>query len=137
MVLNDDIVPARPKWGTGKCRSGGVVIQFVRIKKFAGASRRPIRVLVVLLSSETGACLVNEALCHNSSSFPVPQTTPPITEARSIHVRGRSIQLVGSTPAPSLTVGAAGAGSSVPRVPVVLLTLLRLVRISARPRPQP
>jgi len=118
MVLNDDIVPARPKCGTGKCQSGGVVIQFVRIKKFETDSR------VGRFVMEGGVCLVNEALRHDSSSFPVPQTTPPVTEAGSVQVGKGSIQFIGSAPAPSLTVGAAGAGSSVPRVPVAFLTLV-------------
>lgn len=44
IVPNDVIVLARPMWGQGKCKSGGVVIQINGIKKIVSLTQRRFRV---------------------------------------------------------------------------------------------
>jgi hypothetical protein len=77
--------------------------------------------------------LVSKTLHRNSSSFPVPQTTPPAAKAGTIAIGRSSVQFMGSPPAPSFTIDTNVVGRCIPQPPVTILTLVGLVRVPARP----
>jgi len=121
-------LPAQSE-GPKKCESGGVVIQSNSVKKSWGPHVKQFS-WCSFCRREGG--LGDEALDYNSSSFPVPQTAPPVAKPGTI---GRSrVQLIGFPPSPSF---GGDTEVEVSQPPVTVLTLVRLVRIPAGLGPQP
>ena len=131
MVLNGVIVIACPEREPRKCESGAVVIQSDSVKKIVRVSRSSFRRVRFVVEGKGGR-LWNQTLHHNSSSSPVPQATPSVAKTGTIDIGRSRVKFVGSPPTPSFTINTNVVGSSIPQLPVTIITLLRLVRIPAR-----
>ena len=103
------------------------------VKKIVGATRRVSVSFVLSWRGKRIEHLVRETLHHNSSSFPVPQTTPPAAKARAIDIGRSGVQFMDSPSAPSFTSDTKVVGSGIPQSPVTILTFVGLVRVPARP----
>lgn len=132
-ILNDVIVLACPETREN-ARSGGVMMQSDRVKKVVRALPRAVFVLFVF-SWRGGRIerLVSKNRDHKSSSFPVPQTTPPAAKAGPVGVGRSGIQFMGSPPTPSFAIDPSVMGNSTLQPPITILTLVRFVRVPTRP----